>query len=206
LPVLGKTRAVSLAFTLLVILGFVSFFAPLASLNGDGAVHQEKMWFVSRALLKGSPPEWSFVWLAAASSMNFMAPLLCTIRHSNGHFRTHVKMVDCAHHSGMLCSLGGAYPSDWNSDRLSVRRPGADSWRREYEGNQSGVDPGRRGSHLPPAISAPGSSDIECRDVLLAGHAAAISAATHRFSEGPMQTWRWNARFRSSNPTRPRAT
>lgn len=74
-PVLGKVRAIPLAFTLLAILGFLSFFAPLGSLNGDGAVHQEKMWFISRALLQGSLPEWSFFWFGGGIVNEFYGPL-----------------------------------------------------------------------------------------------------------------------------------
>jgi hypothetical protein len=70
-----KSRAVSLAFILLLIMGFLSSFAPLGSLNGDGAVHQEKVWFISQAMRQGSLPEWSFFWFGGGVVNEFYGPL-----------------------------------------------------------------------------------------------------------------------------------
>jgi hypothetical protein len=74
-PAPGKIQAVPLAFTLLVLAGCLSCFAPLGSVNGDGAVHQEKMWFVSQALRHGSLPEWSFFWFGGGLVNEFYGPL-----------------------------------------------------------------------------------------------------------------------------------
>jgi hypothetical protein len=71
----GKIRAVPLAFTLLVLAGCLSYFGPLGSVNGDGAVHQEKMWFLSQALRHGSLPEWSFFWFGGGLVNEFYGPL-----------------------------------------------------------------------------------------------------------------------------------
>lgn len=71
----GKIQAIPLAFILLVLLGCLSYFAPLGTVNGDGAVHQEKMWFVSQALRHGSLPEWSFFWFGGGLVNEFYGPL-----------------------------------------------------------------------------------------------------------------------------------
>jgi hypothetical protein len=71
----GKIPAVPLAFALLVVAGCLSSFAPLGSVNGDGAVHQEKMWFMSQALRHGRVPEWSFFWFGGGLLNEFYGPL-----------------------------------------------------------------------------------------------------------------------------------
>lgn len=71
----GKVNAIPCAFIVLVLLGCLSHFAPLGTVNGDGAVHQEKMWFVAQALRQGVLPEWSFFWFVGGLVNEFYGPL-----------------------------------------------------------------------------------------------------------------------------------
>jgi len=66
-------------FILLFILGSLAYFAPLGTLNGDGAVHQAKIWFVAESLRHGILPEWSFFWFGGGIINECYGPLYYVI-------------------------------------------------------------------------------------------------------------------------------
>jgi hypothetical protein len=67
--------ATKAAFGLLLVVGSLAYFAPLGTLNGDGAVHQAKIWFVAESLRHGVLPEWSFFWFGGGVINECYGPL-----------------------------------------------------------------------------------------------------------------------------------
>src|ERR1700722_10087179 len=63
----GKITLEHIVFVAIIILGCAAYFGPLRTLNGDGAVHQEKIWYVANALKAGALPDWTFFWFGGGS-------------------------------------------------------------------------------------------------------------------------------------------
>lgn len=63
----GKVTGAHAAFVSLLVLGCLAYFGPLPTLNGDGSIHQAKIWFVANSLRNGALPEWTFFGSAATS-------------------------------------------------------------------------------------------------------------------------------------------
>jgi hypothetical protein len=70
-----QLNAMKLAFVLLVALSFVPYCFPLGTLNGDGAVHQAKIWFLADAIRQGTLPEWSFFWFGGGLISECYGPI-----------------------------------------------------------------------------------------------------------------------------------
>ena len=62
-------------FYALLVLGCAVYAAPFGSLNGDGGVHQSKIWFVAEALRHGTLPEWTFMWFGGGTVSELYGPL-----------------------------------------------------------------------------------------------------------------------------------
>jgi hypothetical protein len=71
----GRFGVVQVVFVALLVLGCLSYLAPLRSLNGDGAVHQAKIWFVADSLRHGVLPEWTFFWFGGGLVSECYGPL-----------------------------------------------------------------------------------------------------------------------------------
>ena len=70
----GKITLEHIVFVAIIILGCAAYFGPLRTLNGDGAVHQEKIWYVANALKAGALPDWTFFWFGGGSVSEVYGP------------------------------------------------------------------------------------------------------------------------------------
>jgi hypothetical protein len=71
----GRFGVIQTIFVALLVLGCLSYLAPLRTLNGDGAVHQAKIWFVADAIRHGALPEWTFFWFGGGLVSECYGPL-----------------------------------------------------------------------------------------------------------------------------------
>jgi hypothetical protein len=72
---LGRFEFTKIVFVFLLALGFLAYLAPLRTLNGDGAVHQAKIWFVADSIRHGVLPEWTFFWFGGGLVSECYGPL-----------------------------------------------------------------------------------------------------------------------------------